>query len=241
MSKIQLHLWFYTFILSILQKIRFVNTQAYIINDIRPFNVSANIREVQNTFNQLTYSHIPVQKEGVYVGCISENDAHCFDSTKTLVDYSYALESFFVRENTNWLDILEAFAMYNCNIMPVLNEENTYLGYYELSDIMSLFNNTPFLNETGGIIVIEKGKRDYSFSEICQIVESNDAIVLGAFISKMDNDIVQATIKIGHTGMNAIVQTFRRYDYNIVSNHEEDKFIEDLKDRSNYLDKYLNI
>ena len=41
--------------------------------------------------------------------------------------------------------------------------------------------------------------------------------------------------------MNAIVQTFRRYNYNIISNHEEDKFLEDLKDRSKYLDRYLNI
>lgn len=218
-----------------------MNIQEYIINDITPFNVSANILEVQNIFNQLTYSHVPVKNEGVYIGSISENDAHCFEGTKQINDYLYALEKFFVRENTNWLDILEAFALHNSNIMPVLGKDNAYLGYYELSDIMSLFNNTPFLNEAGGIIVIEKDQSDYSFSEICQIVESNNAKILGLFISKMDNNIAQATIKIGHTGMNAIVQTFRRYNYHVVSNHEEDRFLEDLKDRSNYLDKYLNI
>lgn len=218
-----------------------MNTQQYIINDIKPFNVTANILEVQNVFNLLTYSHIPVIKDHVYLGSISENDAHSFDGTKQLSDYLYSLESFFVRENTNWLDILEAFPLHNSNIMPVLSKENNYLGYYELNDIMSLFNNTPFLNEAGGIIVVEKGQGDNSFNEISQIVESNDAKILGIFISKMDNDIVQTTIKIGHTGMNAIVQTFRRYGYHVISNHEEDKFIEDLKDRSNYLDKYLNI
>ena len=218
-----------------------MNTQEYIINDIAPFNINANILEVQDIFNQLTYSHVPLKKEGVYIGCISENDAHCFEGTKQLKDYLYSLETFYVRESTNWLDILEAFALHNSNIMPVLAKDNTYLGYYELSDIMSLFNDTPFLNEAGGIIVIEKEQRDYSFSEICQIIESNNAKILGVFISKMNGDIVQATIKIGHTGMNAIVQTFRRYNYNVVSNHEEDRFIEDLKDRSNYLDKYLNI
>ncbi len=218
-----------------------MNTQQYIINDIEPFNVTTNILEVQNVFNQLTYSHIPVIKEGVYQGCISENDAHCFDGTKQITDYVYSLEPFFVRDNTNWLDILEAFALHNSNIMPVLGMDNKYLGYYELTDIMYLFNNTPFLNEAGGIIVVEKGPKEYSFSEICQIVESNDAKILGAFISKMNNETAQVTIKIGHTGMNAIVQTFRRYGYIVVSSHDEDKFLEDLKDRSNYLDKYLNI
>ncbi len=218
-----------------------MNTQQYIINDIKPFEVTTKIKDVQNMFNQLTFSHILVKKKGEYLGCISENDVHSFDGNKLLSDYLIALESFFVHDNTNWLDILEAFALHNSNIIPVLGKDNKYLGYYELSDIMSLFNNTPFLNEVGGIIVVEKGIREYSFSEICQIIESNDVKILGVIISKIENDNIQATIKIGNTGMNAIVQTFRRYNYNIISNHEEDKFLEDLKDRSKYLDRYLNI
>lgn len=218
-----------------------MDTQNYIINDIKPFDISSKIKEVQTAFNQLTYSHIPVKKDGDYAGCISEADVHCFESGKTLKEYQYALETFYVRNTTNWLDILEAFALNNCNIMPVLGTNNKYLGYYELGDIMNLFNNTPFLNETGGIIVVEKGIRDYSISEISQIAESNDARILGIFISKIENDVVQVTIKVGHSGMNAMVQTFRRYNYNVVSNHDEDKFLEDLKSRSNYLNKYLNI
>lgn len=218
-----------------------MNTHNYIINDIEPIDINSSIKEAQTIFNQLTYSHIPVFEKGVFKGCISETDAHCFDATKTLNDYQYALESFFVTKHTNWLDILEAFSLNDSNIMPVLGENNTYLGYYELGDIIDLFNDTPFLKEAGGIIVVEKGSADYSFSEICQIVETNDGKILGIFISKIENDVTQATIKIGHTGMNAIAQTFRRYSYNVVSEHQEDKMMEDLKDRSDYLDKYLNI
>ncbi|HAT63078.1 CBS domain-containing protein [Aureisphaera sp. CAU 1614] len=218
-----------------------MDTQSYIINDLKPFDSNDTLRQVKNAFNQLTFSHIPVSEEGIFIGCISETDAHCFDSDKTLNDYRYAVEPFFVRVTTNWLDILEAFAQKGSNIMPVLDEKGSYVGYYELSDIMDLFNHTPFLNETGGIIVVEKGSHDYSFSEICQIVESNDGKVLGAFISNIENDITQTTIKIGHSGMNSIAQTFRRYGYNVVSEHEEDKMNDELKERSDYLNKYLNI
>jgi hypothetical protein len=218
-----------------------LNTINYIINDIKPFDISSPIKDVQSAFNQLTYSHIPVSKEGLYIGCISETDAHCFEGEKLLSDFPHAIEVFSVKKQTNWLDILEAFAINSSNIMPVLGENDRYLGYYELSDIMALFNNTPFLNEAGGIIVVEKGSSDYSFSEICQIVETNDGKILGAFISKIENDVTQATIKIGHTGMNAIVQTFRRYSYNVISQHQEDKMLKDLKDRSDYLNKYLNM
>ncbi|PVW17241.1 CBS domain-containing protein [Marixanthomonas spongiae] len=218
-----------------------MDTQHYILDDVSPFDISSSIKDLQKAFNNLTYTHIPVKKGATYVGCVSETDAHCFDTDKRIEDYQYALEGFFVREHTNWLDILEAFALHNSNIMPILSEENTYLGYYELGDIMSLFNNTPFLNEAGAIIVVERGINDYSFSEICQIVESNGTRIFGVFVSKIENDRMQATIKIGHTGMNAIVQTFRRYNYTVVSNHEEDKFLKDLKERSDYLDKYLNM
>lgn len=218
-----------------------METENYIINDVTPLDISTPIKEVQTVFNQLTYTHIPVENAGVYAGCISENDAYCFDNTKILGDFQYALEPFHVLEDCNWLDILEAFAVHNSNIMPVLGKDNAYLGYFELGDIMSLFNNTPFLNEAGGIIVVEKGIQEYSFSEICQIVESNGSRIFGLFISKITEDNVEITVKVGQTGLNNIVQTFRRYNYTIVSRHAEDKFLKDLKERSQYLDKYLNI
>lgn len=219
-----------------------MNLSEYIINDIKPLNNTGNIKDLQLLFNQLTYSHIPIKNDAnVYLGCISETDAHCFDSDKKINEYSYVMDNFFVRETTIWLDVLEAFAQNSSNIMPVLNSRNVYLGYYELNDIISLFNKTPFFFEAGGILIIEKGLNDYSFSEVSQIVESNDGKLLGAFVSKIENDIVQITIKVGNTGLNDIIQTFRRYSYNIISGHEEDSYIENLKDRSDYLKKYLNM
>lgn len=213
----------------------------YILNDIKPIKSSSKCRELQILFTQFTYSHIPVENKGVYVGCLSETDAYCFDTNKSIDEYKFALSGFYVRSSTNWLDVLEAFAENSSNIMPVLNDENQYLGYYELNDIIGLFGETPFFSEPGGILVIEKGINDYSFSEISQIVESNDGKLLGCFISKMEKDVVQITIKIGNTGLNDIIQSFRRYSYNIISGHEEDTYIENLKERSEYLNKYLNI
>ncbi len=214
----------------------------YIINDVKPLENNSKISDLQSLFNQLTYSHIPLQNhEGVFLGSFSETDAHSFESEKPLSEYLYALEAFFVRDNTLWLDVLEAFAVNSTNIMPVLDAENKYLGYFELNDIIGLFSESPFFSEAGGILVVEKGINDYSFSEISQIVESNDGKLLGAFVSKMNTDLVQITLKIGNTGLNEIIQTFRRYSYSIVSGHEDDSYLESLKERSDYLNKYLNM
>ena len=214
----------------------------FIINDIKPLNSKSKIRDLQLLFNQLTFSHIPINDDNkTYLGCYSETDALCFESDKTLNEYLHSIEAFFVRDNTLLLDVLEAFAVNSTNIMPVLNAQNDYLGYYELNDIISLFGESPFFAEAGELLVVEKNINDYSFSEISQIVESNDGKLLGAFISKQNNDLVQVTLKISNTGLNEIIQTFRRYSYNIVSGHEEDSYIESLKERSDYLKKYLNM
>lgn len=214
----------------------------YIINDVQPLGLKDKVKDAQEIFNQLTFSHMPVRDEnGTYIGCISETDAHCFDSSQPLEEVRFSLEAFHVNVATFWLDILESFALNDSNIMPVLNEKGAYLGYYELNDIMSLFHDTPFLSEAGAILVVEKGYNDYSFSEIVQIVESNNAKLFGAFISKIENDLVQVTIKIGHSGLNEILQTFRRYSYNIITGHGEDLMLKSLKDRSDYLNKYLNL
>ncbi|UKM65002.1 acetoin utilization protein acuB [Flavobacteriaceae bacterium GSB9] len=214
----------------------------YIINDVKPLNLSSRASELQLLFNQLTFSHIPVKdKNNRYLGCFSETDAHCFNNDEPLRECLYALEDFFVRDSTLWLDVLEEFAVNSTNLMPVLDAKNNYLGYYELNDIIGLFSESPFFAEAGGILVVEKGINDYSFSEISQIVETNGGKLLGAFISKMNSDLVQVTLKIGNTGLTEIIQTFRRYSYNIVSGHEEDGYLETLKERSNYLKRYLNI
>lgn len=218
-----------------------MNIENYILNEIKIFNIKDKIRDLQEIFNETNYSHLPVENEGVYLGSISEADVLTFDGDKTITEYQYTLSGFFARESDHWLETLQTFARNQANILPVLSAENKYLGYLELNDILNCFNETSFLNETGGIIVLEKGIRDYSFSEIGQIIESHNAVLLGVFISSKENDLTQITIKLSSSGINEILQTFRRYGYSVISEHQEDSFKRNLEDRSQYLDKYLNI
>ncbi|WP_406684984.1 CBS domain-containing protein [Seonamhaeicola sp. MEBiC1930] len=214
----------------------------FIINDIKPVGSNSQVSDLQLLFNQLTYSHIPIKDaNGVFIGVLYEADVHCFDSAKSVSEYLYAIEDFYVRNSTLWLDVLEAFATNSANVMPVLDDKNNYLGYYELKDIISLFNESAFFNSPGVVLVVEKGINDYSFSEISQIVESNNGKLLGAFVSRTTNDMVQVTLKIGNININEIIQTFRRYSYKIASEHQDDSYIENLKERSDYLNKYLNM
>lgn len=213
----------------------------YITNDYKALDSQETIADVQDFFMDVPFSHFSVLNEGIYIGSIAADDIDTFDSDKKVADYKYALEGFFARNNMIWLDVLEVFAKNHTNVVPVLNEENAYLGYYELEDIVKFFHETPFLREQGGIIVIKKSMQDYSMSQIAQIVESNNGKLLGLFVSEADVENVQITIKIALGAMNDIIQTFRRYNYEIVSEHHEDNYLNNLKERSEYLDKYLSM
>jgi Mg/Co/Ni transporter MgtE len=213
----------------------------YINTDFKAINSNDSIMVVQDFFHELTFSHFPVIDEGVYLGCIALDDIETFDSDKKVSDYRYALEGFYARASDIWLDVLEVFAKNHTNVVPVLDDNNQYVGYYELEDIIKFFHETPFLKEAGGIIIVKKPVLDYSMSQITQIVESNNGKLLGLFISEADVQSVQITMKISLGAMNDIIQTFRRYNYEIISEHQEDNYINNLKERSDYLDKYLNI
>ena len=213
----------------------------YITNDFKAIDSQDTIEDVKEFFNDLHFSHFPVIEDGIYIGSIAADDIVTFENKKKIADYRFTLEGFFVRTNTIWLDVLEIFAKNHTNLVPVLDENNNYVGYYEIEDIMRFFHETPFLKEPGGIIIVKKAVLDYSMSQITQIVESNNGKLLGLFISEADIESVQVTMKITLGAMNEIIQTFRRYNYEIISEHQEDNYINNLKERSDYLDKYLNI
>ena len=213
----------------------------YINNDYRAIKSSETIFEVRSFFEEEKFSYFPVIEDDIYIGSIAKENLANLNYKKKISDYRYSLDPFFVRTTQNWIEILEVFAKNHTNIVPVLDENNHYIGYYELESIVNFFNETPFLKEQGSLIVVKKQFSEYSMGQITQIVESNNGKLLGLFISDSDPEFVQITIKISSGNVNEIIQSFRRYDYEIVSNHQEDSYINILKERSEYLERYLSI
>jgi hypothetical protein len=217
------------------------NLNSYINTEIKPLKHIDSIKEALDLFEDFSYSHFPVTEEGIYIGCVAKETVEFSKSEALINDSRFHFERFFVRSSMIWLDVLEVFAKNDSNLLPVLDEKNNYVGYYELEDVIRFLHETPFLKEEGGILIIEKELNTFSMSQVAQIIESNNAKILGLFISNVVNNKVEITVKISQSGLNEIIQTFRRYDYEIISEHKEDSYLNSLKERSDYLDKYLNI
>ena len=213
----------------------------YINVDFKPFKKTDSVFEIKSFFEESDFSHFPLVEETTYLGCLSNEDALFFDEDKFVSDYNYSLKGFFGYKEYDLITILDLFAKNKTNIMPILDENKSYVGYYHIEDMISLLCELPFLNEYGGLLIVEKDADNYTMAQTAQIAESSNAKVLGMFVSKIVDQKVIITIKLNQDVTDEVLQSFRRYGYEIINKHDEDSYLSKLKERSEYLDKYLNI
>lgn len=219
-----------------------MNINDYILKEVKALSLSDTVSKAQQRCESYPISHFPVVEDNKLVGCFAESDIRTIEDSKTVLKESVHLfQHFFATENTSLLDLIALFANNDCNLIPVLNQQKAYIGYYDLADILDVFASSPFLHRDNETLVISKVKTDFSMSQVAQIVESNKARLLGLYTSDETTNDIQITLKISSDDMNEIIQTFRRYDYTVLSEHKDDFYLEELKDRANYLKKYLDM
>lgn len=219
-----------------------MNLNDYILKEIKALKLKSTVKSAQKLFKNHPITHFPVIENEKLLGCFAEDDIRIIENKKDeLVNYAHLLNSFFVDEKATALELLKIFANNDTTIIPVLNKDRNYLGYYDLRDVLDVFSSSPFMLEESETLIVEKLEDDYSMSEVTQIVESNSGSLLGLYISEKKNGFVQLTLKIISEEINEIMHTFRRYDYKVISIHENDVYLEDLKNRSEYLQKYLEM
>jgi len=219
-----------------------MNVNDYILKEIKALTLKNTVGSAQKLFRNYPISHFPVIENGKLLGSFAEDDLQTIEnSQEELVSYAHLLNSFFADEKATVLELLKIFADNDTTLIPVINSDKAYIGYYDLRDVLDVFSTNPFMIEESETLIVEKLEDDYSMSEVAQIVESNGGKLLGLYISEKRSGIVQVTLKIVTKEINDMMHTFRRYDYNVISMHENDIYLEDLKNRSEYLQKYLEM
>src|SRR5690625_4712981 len=101
----------------------------YIINEIQIQPLSKKVVDIKKLLNILSYSHLHVEKDGHYIGCIAENDLRCYENTHRLSDYQHAITPFSTSETEPFLDVIKLFVINDTNLLPVIDQQKNYLGY----------------------------------------------------------------------------------------------------------------
>src|SRR3990172_7620858 len=141
-------------------------------------------KKVLDWMEDLRISHLPVVNKREFMGLVSYADMlDLNDSKKTLNHLRVSMIRAYVRENYHIFDVLKVISTHNVSAVAVLDDQNNYMGVITADSLIQKIAGMPFVHEPGGIIILEINVRDYSLSQIAQIVEGNDAKILNLYVN----------------------------------------------------------
>jgi CBS domain-containing protein len=219
-----------------------MNFEQYITNDYSPLPIHMTVSEVKLLFKNLPFTHFPIVEESRLIGMLAQADIlYLPKDDKELREIPHFFQYYKAQSETNCIDLLSLFAKNNTDILPIVDDQNQYLGYFELDDIITVFYKTPFLDSNGTTLIVEKNTQSFTMSELSQIIEYNGINLLGIYISEIKELTTQITLRIETENINEVIQSLRRHEYEVLSQNENDLLIEQLKERSLYLQKFYDL
>ncbi|MAX79284.1 MAG: CBS domain-containing protein [Crocinitomicaceae bacterium] len=193
--------------------------------------------------DEFKVSHLAVVDDKVFVGMISEDTIlEISDWTNSIREHELSLIKVSAFDSDHLFELLNKFNEAALSVLAIVDENGLYIGSVNAFQFIRSFGAMSPIKEPGGIIELELNMNDYSLSEIAQIVESNGAKILGSFITpNVDSKKLNVTLKVNQSRIDSVLQTFERYQYNVVASFFESHQTEMIKDRYANLMRYLNI
>jgi hypothetical protein len=166
-----------------------------------------------------------------------------FNNSKELISkINFIGKQQFVFGNAHLFQIMLLLSNYNLSVVPVCDNQNNYKGSISGKNLLNIFSNQSSFTQNGATLVMYLNKMDYKFSEIAQIIESNDSKILAFYNDFIEgSNQLKLTIKITQTNLGAVLQTFSRYDYTIDEIFSDEEIANQNKDRYDHLINYLEV
>lgn len=206
-----------------------------------PLEKDDTCREALEYMEDLCVAHLPLVHEGKLVSVVSNFDIYRSEMDTKVGDLAVVFQPF-VYDYQHVFDALRIIGRQNLTLLPVLDAFDNYLGTVSQQKLVQYFTDAYSVTEPGGIIVLEMSANDYMFSEIARIVEEDDAKILSLTMeSDPESTKLIVSIKVSKVDISAILQTFNRFNYNIVASFSERDNNEDLRQRYSEFIKYLNM
>lgn len=216
-----------------------------LISDIIPsLKTSDTGQTALNWMEIFRISHLPIVNNQDFLGLISDADIYDMNQPEEPIgNHELTLIKPYVSGGQHLFEVIGLVARMKLSLVPVLDDGGHYKGVITTSDLIRHIAGISSMDQPGGIIVIETTERDYSLSQIAQIVESNNIKVLSMYLtSPADSTRLEVTLKVNTTDLLALIRTFERYGYDVktwvTTNDSMDKF---YSERFDLLMKYLNM
>ncbi|HEY1033154.1 MAG TPA: CBS domain-containing protein [Flavipsychrobacter sp.] len=185
---------------------------------------------------------LPVVADEKYMGLVQENDLLDMADPDTKLDAAELSYRPAVLASGHPYDALRLAHQQNLSIVPVVDNENTYVGAITRNDLLKYITEKSGLDNPGGIIVLEIDPRNYSLTEIARICESEEVLLISTQIfSNRATGKLEITLKTNRTNLGGIVAALERYNYKVLEVFGDSSQDEGMIDRYNLLMNYLNM
>jgi hypothetical protein len=117
------------------------------------------------------------------------------------------------------------------------------LGSITNQSIVENFAKLISIKEEGTYLRLDVEQKNFSATEIANIIEKNDAKLLGLFIDKIDeNSKLVVYIKIYTLELSSILQSFDKFNYEVtLLSNKQSEYSELYNERLENFLKFLNI
>jgi acetoin utilization protein AcuB len=189
-------------------------------------------------------SHLPVVNNQEFLGLISDTDIYDMNKPdEPIGNHALTLYKPYVTTEQHIFEVIGLASRLKLSVVPVLDSKKHYKGVITSSDLIRHIAGISSIDQPGGIIVLEMPERDYSLTQIAQIVEGNNVKVLSLYVtSSPESTRLEVTLKVNTSDLVSIIRTFERYNYDVKTwvsdNDSMDRF---YSERLDQLMKYLNI
>jgi Mg/Co/Ni transporter MgtE len=193
--------------------------------------------------DEFQVNHLPVLKNGNFVGLISESELLDQVSLDEILDDLFQhLPRPFAFADAHLYDVLQLFARFKLTALPVLDRQENYVGVISAQVLLQQLADASGLNEAGSVLVLEMNANDYTLGQIAQIVESNQAKILNLFVTYLpESTRIQVNLRINQQNLSAIIRTFERYDYLVLASYQDGQQPDELQDRYQELMHYISM
>ncbi|MBK8502130.1 MAG: CBS domain-containing protein [Saprospiraceae bacterium] len=185
--------------------------------------------------------HLPIVNNEQLLGLISEDDILENDEKESIGSYQLSSQQSMVKDTDHIFDVMAAMAKAKMTVIPVVDENEKFLGVISQQDLLRYFADGFSFTESGGILVLEMGKADYALSDISRVVEAENVAIICCFISRSpDESKINVHIKISTPEIYRVISALDRYGYQVVAMYTEQPNTDVFKDRYESFIHYLN-
>lgn len=218
---------------------RFINKK------ISPLRADDTITHAIDVMDEHDIGNLPVVNKTTekLIGQIKRENLEAIEDKSAHISTVDLGEAIKVFERQHVFEAVRLMLKYEIRLLPVVDDDMTYKGVICKKEVLEALTRLLNLSELGSIITIEMERRDYTLSEIVQLIENEGVKILGIAVEtpSAQDDRFKVSIKLNRQDIANVSSALRRYGYDIITETHSDVLEIDYEARAGELLRYLDM